>query len=130
MKPVYQTIFNATEGNCFSACLASVLELPIEDVPNFCANPSPHWFADVRSWLNPFGLDAVNISVSDLSVYEARGYYLLGGTSTRGPYLHSVVAYNGVVVHDPNPKGDGVLLPPYDVTVFIHLLENPPKRGG
>ena len=34
MKPVMQTQFNL-QGNCLSACIASLLELTIEEVPNF-----------------------------------------------------------------------------------------------
>lgn len=34
MKPIDQTIVSTT-GNCLQACLASFLELPIEEVPNF-----------------------------------------------------------------------------------------------
>ena len=32
MKPVDQTSFGFPGGNCFSACVASILELPIDDV--------------------------------------------------------------------------------------------------
>lgn len=35
MVPVYQTIFNTTNGNCVAAIVASMLHLNIEDVPNF-----------------------------------------------------------------------------------------------
>jgi len=35
MKPVDQTAFGPSKGNCLSASIASLLELPIEDVPLF-----------------------------------------------------------------------------------------------
>lgn len=37
MKPVYQQIINADRGDCMSACIASLLELPIEEVPKWQA---------------------------------------------------------------------------------------------
>ena len=37
MIPVTQTTF-APAGNCLAACLASILEVPIEAIPNFHAN--------------------------------------------------------------------------------------------
>lgn len=35
MKPIDQTTFGVPGGNCFSACVASLLELSIDDVPYF-----------------------------------------------------------------------------------------------
>lgn len=35
MKPVDQTTFGFPGGNCFSACIASLLEMPLDDVPYF-----------------------------------------------------------------------------------------------
>lgn len=36
MKPAMQTKFGEYEGDCFAACIASLFELPIEDVPDLC----------------------------------------------------------------------------------------------
>lgn len=41
MTPVYQTIFDDKRGNCMQACTASILDLPLESVPNFI---------DYRDW--------------------------------------------------------------------------------
>lgn len=48
MKPVHQTNFQRGTGNCFAACLASILEMPLEEVPNFCHEGSD---ADGSTWL-------------------------------------------------------------------------------
>ena len=40
MKPQMQDDFSAGSGNALQACVASVLELPMGDVPNFIAQPS------------------------------------------------------------------------------------------
>lgn len=50
MLPVFQTRFNGPGGgNCLSACVASLLELPIEQVPDFNAS-SGYWFRDLVDW--------------------------------------------------------------------------------
>jgi len=35
MKPAMQTIFDDVYGDCFGACVASIFEFPIEEMPNF-----------------------------------------------------------------------------------------------
>lgn len=40
MKPVDQIVFEDGKGDCLRACVASILELPIEAVPNFAADDS------------------------------------------------------------------------------------------
>lgn len=56
MKPTKQTVLhdpaNGKHGNCLSAVLASLLHLPIEDVPVF-SEPHPKWQQDLNEWLRP-----------------------------------------------------------------------------
>ncbi len=35
MKPVNQTKMTPPEGDCFAACITSILELPLNEVPNY-----------------------------------------------------------------------------------------------
>ena len=42
MTPVYQTILNNTNGNCWAAVWASLLNLPLEQVPNFVEQEDDH----------------------------------------------------------------------------------------
>ena len=53
MKPVDQTILTAPGGNCFAACVASILELPLADVPNFCSEE--RWWNALQIWLCAIG---------------------------------------------------------------------------
>ncbi len=85
-----------------AACIASLLELSIEDVPN------PHdkdWWDQWLAWLRPRGLYLVEASGGD---WLPPGYSILVGKSPRGDFLHAVVAYNGEIVHDPHPVGGGL----------------------
>lgn len=59
-------------GDCLRACVASIFELPIEDVPHFAAAPS--WFGAMHEWLRPMGL-----------VVETKEY---GGKSLDAPELY------------------------------------------
>ena len=51
VKPVYQTQFGMPNGNCFAACVASILELKIEDIPNFCAIGDENWLQLASNWM-------------------------------------------------------------------------------
>lgn len=113
MRPVDQTKFGFPGGNCFSACVASILELDVEQVPYFMADPVEEWMRRLEAWLDSIkcGLYPVLVPVSD-EWYPA-GYYVLSGQSPRKPEdagaLHSVVARGREVVHDPHPSRDGLL---------------------
>ena len=56
MKPVMQTKFGPVEGNCFCACLASMLELPIEDIPFY---HDVNWFKNYNDFLMTKGFTYV-----------------------------------------------------------------------
>lgn len=119
MKPVDQTIFVDPGGNCMSACLASLLELTLADVPNFSpkAKEPGAWHAAIQEWLETRGFEALFFPIEAGPVsrgerigtwtFEARShvpkaYYVLGGVTPRGGN-HSVVARGTEIVFDPDP---------------------------
>lgn len=125
-----QTIFTAPGGNCFSACVASILELPLEQVP--------HFFAEARStnevWTQA-DWDQVLRFANDQGHYahwvdpdEEPGLvrllvgsglpYVAFGPSPRGPYGHCVVMRGEQLVHDPRPDGTGLAGKPWLFIVF------------
>jgi len=50
VKKVHQTIIDTVRGDCERACVATILALPIEDVPNF---------SERLRWIVPHMLRAV-----------------------------------------------------------------------
>lgn len=113
-----QTIFGEGHGNCFAACLASILERPLDEIPNFCdvdLNPGDNgeWYLAVDAWLEErFGLSVLTFSAAESKKQEAwypRGYSILSGRSPRGEFDHSVVALDGDIVFDPHPNESGLM---------------------
>ena len=115
MIPVNQTIFTAPGGNCFQACIASILELKLEDVPHVFKDSNIGdnwkqeewsqvcWFADENGyrafWIDPEEKDLMEKLVnSDL-------YYIAMGPSRRGNWGHCVVMHKGEYIHDPMNDG-------------------------
>ena len=111
MKKIYQTKFRGADapigerGNCWQAAVASVLELPLEDVPNIQVyDDELHWFDSFREWLKQYGLGAIGVSTGGNITIQ--GYHLIECKSTtlKNGGLHVVVGLNQEVVHDPNPN--------------------------
>lgn len=108
MIPVDQTQFagQGVGGDCVRASVASILELPIEQVPHFLEiAPEPsQWGFAFEDWMNERGL-AVWLKHGH-TPFE--GYYLASGPSPRG-VSHMVVYLNGDLAHDPHPSRAGIL---------------------
>lgn len=111
MRPVDQTEFGPG-GNCLSACIASVLEMPLEQVPNF-NHAAEDWAEALLAWCADRKL---NLDFSTEFPAPAGRHVILGGTSPRrqGRAGHAVVALDGVVVHDPHPDRTGIVGEPWD----------------
>lgn len=114
MKPTKQTILhdpaNGKHGNCMSAVIASLLHLPIEDVPVF-SNPTT-WVKDLNAYLANYGL--AYILVADPAEWilwtGVQGcYHEVAGPSPRdADTLHACVGVDGKVAFDPHPDNTGV----------------------
>jgi hypothetical protein len=58
MTPILQTIHGYPHGNCFQACVASIFDLPIEQVPHFMDGDNSQWWEPCRSWAAERGFNA------------------------------------------------------------------------
>lgn len=109
VKPQTQTIFGSENGNCFAACLASILELPVDEVPNFCETED--WVERTNKWLEPRGLFFLAVGIPEeeavLLHLNRAGYHVIIGEGPRN-CPHSVVGFAGRMVHDPHPSGAGL----------------------
>jgi hypothetical protein len=112
MRPVMQRRLGVG-GDCFLACLAGLLEIPIESVPDFQLMEKPQeWHLRMMEFLEKHGCDLHGSAYGDRALtYEPGidGYYIVAGDSPRGLVRgHSVIFYKGKMVHDPHPSGEGI----------------------
>jgi len=130
VKKVYQTRSGNRNGNCFQAAVASILELDLDEVPDFCnAYSNKDWWDEFVKWLNKRGItaDVIEINSRQLKDQIYRNCYLLVAGKVEGVW-HQVVYRNGKMVHDPNPlhkKLKPGYLVPKEVTLLFAL---DPKR--
>ncbi len=123
MKPVYQTKFGglsappSEQGNCLQACLASLLEIPLEEAFDVRPYDDGCWAGPLNKWLAQFGLHFMSVLYNP--EFEYPGYTLLGGNHKASGIPHVQVCYNGEMVHDPLPNG--CELDPKEVWLFCVL---------
>ncbi len=103
MKPVLQNRVAPKKGNCASACIASIFELPLEQVFDGEPEEIVHnngWFDGLREWLLVRNLMWMPTKMAPY------GYSVAVGSSPRLEGIpHACVALDGNLVHDPHPDG-------------------------
>lgn len=133
MTPVTQTMFWDPEappekqrGNCLTAVVASLLDLPIEAVPNFVQNHvdtdgDQDWWQCLHTFVREQGhqlyylrpIETPSAPSADQCAFpdpEPGEFYTVSGISPRGGgTIHHIVIYrDGVMVHDPHPDRSGL----------------------
>jgi hypothetical protein len=144
MKPVKQTKFGPVEGNCFAACLASLLEVPIEEIKIGKAD-SPNWLENLQAFLKPKNLFFLEVRIDvavNYPLYAMNGIYcIMSGRSPRIFEGHETVNHcivgqldynqkeNRVVytaLHDPHP--DKTFLKPKTLWGLGFLIALDPSK--
>ncbi len=123
MIPIFQTV-QGKHGNCFSACLASLFECGIEEVPNFydiAGDDDALWWGAVRDWLRVKGFGIMTLELKDSSfVGMFEGWFIVCGKSSRG-LDHATLWHGGEMKHDPHPTNEGIAIP--DCVDLIYPLD-------
>ena len=117
MIPVMQTEFAKRGesgeivkcGNCMAACVASILEKSIDEIPTlrkldqgFCQSGA------LMEYLNSIGCTLGVLGGPDgFHPLYSDCYYIACGPAKRG-FSHAVVYRYGRLAHDPHPDGTGI----------------------
>lgn len=116
MTPISQEFLHApdlgTFGDCQRACIASLLDLPIAEVPHFLHDGTKdhvEFNQRINRFLSPLGLMHLETHAFDFKDdWKPDCYHMIYGPASRG-FRHAVVAFNGEVIHDPHPSRAGLL---------------------
>lgn len=124
MKPVEQEILGGDSsmpgvpGDCLRACICSIFELPIRDVPHFAAEDD--WYGALNRWVEGrgFRLSVAFIRFEEdeptiLTGHPSDGIYWIADVlsprllNEKGkPGIHEVVMCGGELAWDPHPQRD------------------------
>lgn len=105
-------------GNCYPTCVANLLDLDVESVPNF--GPGKDWAEQAQKWLQDRGLSFMTFNTDPTafgSPYTGL-VVIAGGKSPRG-HNHAVLWSDGKLLHDPHPEGGGLVPEPTDWDCFF-----------
>lgn len=119
MRPVTQRIEGWPNGECVRAAYATLLDLPIDQVPRLDPGISEIMGQEQgdreRMWLGSLGYELIEIGCDpqyslppELLAQLPRVPHLMSGISPRG-FGHRVVAIGGQIVHDPHPSRAGLI---------------------
>ena len=109
---IRQTDFTPSKGNALQACIATILEIELSEVPNFILEPD--LYASLRGFLSQYGLGFLKVTLNEsgeLNFFPGEGLCLLAGNSPRGPHRHVVIAkisssspLRPIPIFDPHPS--------------------------
>ncbi len=129
---------NGVWGDCHRAAIASMLDLPLADVPHFGdGGPNDAEFnRRVDAFLATRGLKGFGIGLQCelehvfevMRVSNPGVYWMLGGQSLTG-VDHTVICYEDKIVHDPSLTNAGIIGPCVaDDCYWINVLVYQPNR--
>ena len=110
MIPVFQKIKHDPDsgkyGDCMRACIASLLELKIEDVPHFFENGNADDFnKKVGVFLASKGYALLSLNCWEIKeehfYFKKNIPHLISAITKKGTY-HATVGIDGKIVHDPS----------------------------
>lgn len=126
MIKVYQTIIAKSTGNCMQATVASLLELPLDDVPHFLISKNLGTYGMFKFFME-WGFDPCYINRGKYDTEFMRkiakfdggvdGYfYAVVKSQTFENVSHAVIVDENLnVVHDPNPNQRAMRLSADDI---------------
>mmetsp|Transcript_64937 Transcript_64937/g.154935 ORF Transcript_64937/g.154935 Transcript_64937/m.154935 type:complete len:137 (+) Transcript_64937:149-559(+) len=135
VKLVLQNDFSPGTGNALQACVASVMELPLNAVPNFITDADP--YAALHRFSAEKGLGFFKVETTDgalpfpPSTPDKQVFCILAGKSPRGDHKHAVV---GVAkgrslecLADPHPDATMLEGAPVWAGFFVSLDPSQPR---
>lgn len=128
-------------GDCQRAVIASLLDLPISEVPHFLqqadGDPSDYWDL-LQAFLRARGFAYMTQKARCGSIFfgdDVEVFHEIAGPSPRGNGVwHAVVGRNGKVVFDPHPSRAGLSGDPaeweHSYLVCTSVYQAPALEGG
>ena len=137
MKQVFQTR-TGLGGNCFQACIASIFEMDLDDVPDFMniKDPSsiPLWYDPLNRWLYKYGLAYIELVLPAHALVQKwtfQGVHIkicksFNANAIENGYDHAVVGFQDTIIHDPDPSNQEKENTEYQVKkVGLFILVDP-----
>lgn len=124
---------NGVYGDCYRTCIANLLDLPRDSVPNWIGI---HWGSSYDDWnnavmdfLKSHNLSKVTIVrecalfylLEEQGLLNPNAYYMLNGSSSNNTE-HVVICCGGNIIFDPSLDDSGIMAPCSDGCYYIEYL--------
>lgn len=136
LRQQHLDITQPEKGDCFKTCVAMILDLPEEAVPNFCAAPRDKWWREFQEWLEARHLTAIEVNIRKQPLCWTTGGTpcIVSGKSPCGDWLHSVVAVSLAerdyeYLYDPHPDDTWIEDVQY-ITFFASLRPDLTRKSN
>lgn len=97
-----QQICDASYGDCFRACMATLLQLPPAVLPN---DHSPAWWLTWRTFLTQFGMELTPDQPADGPIWSTAPWIASVRSLNFDGGRHAILMHRGgIVYHDPSPR--------------------------
>lgn len=118
MRKNFQTKYGSL-GNCLAACISSLMDLDIHDVPNvevlfdldegvFFQDSTPLWGEVLYKFIQHKGYNWRIATEEEINNPPKDKPFLVIGKSLNGERNHAVIYMNGELYHDPNEFRKGL----------------------
>ena len=103
MIPIKQDIVGSKYANCLQACVASILDKPLNLVPNFMLFGKEYWEA-LYLYIRSIGFIGIAY-VYGLPPNDSNYHIISLDFGKEFDHSHCAIYKNGTIIHDPHPKG-------------------------
>ena len=141
MIPINQTEVSSGKGNCMQSAIASLFEVPLENIPNFIEYKE-NWISVFFNIFKYYGYGyPTPVDIRDLELENLKEilqydgginghFYAVVKSQTFKNTTHAVIMdLNGNIVHDPNPNKKALKLTYKDVFHIYTTKEFTIKDG-
>ena len=102
-----------TKDDCMRCCLATLLDIPYEEVPNFHPEDPALFDKLIRDFLSDRGLALLNVGYTEdigsyLHGYDQFIHMICGPTTRDTDMFHACLGYSGKFLHDPHKSNLGL----------------------
>lgn len=125
-------IFQDTDRNCLQAAVASLLEMDLEEVPDFADGlhdmQGMECFIRLRSFLKKFQLDCIATHFpSDEWDFLVPDCYCIIGAETIDGNMHAFVGKGFEIIHDPCIEGTKLKSYDFHDWEFLYIFQHKPE---
>lgn len=124
MKKVYQANYSNIVGDCFSACLASILEVNLEDIPNFWLQTQDNtefWKLSNKFLTENYNCKAIAFSIEENDKFLIQDVLCIAIVKSPDKTCDHAVVWLNKLIHNPNPNHPPITEEPKYFTVLVPL---------